>query len=89
MDTLQKMALQDRHSDDVASSFGNIRVLDDLIRQRAADTNQLPILAYPRPSDDGPSYDYFSGRDLDRMIETSAHALVESGLKPVGAWSPP
>lgn len=77
-----------KHSNQGPFSCGNLHVLDDLIRQRAADLEQSPILAYPAVPGGTPSYDYFSGRDLDRMIEKTAHALTASGLKRVGVGSP-
>ncbi|OGM51363.1 putative NRPS-like enzyme [Aspergillus bombycis] len=63
--------------------FGRLHVLDDLIRLRAADPVQLPILAYPKPSnDDATSYEYFTGQDLDCMVDQTVSALMECGFRP-------
>ncbi|RAQ57716.1 NRPS-like enzyme [Aspergillus flavus] len=63
--------------------FGRLHVLDDLIRLRAADPVQLPILAYPKPSnDDEASYEYFTGQDLDCMVDQTMSTLIDCGFKP-------
>ncbi|KIA75990.1 NRPS-like enzyme [Aspergillus ustus] len=63
--------------------FGRLNVLDDLIRLRAADAVQLPILAYPKASQDGTSsYEYFTGEDLDCMVDQTVCTLMELGIKP-------
>ncbi|KAL3479374.1 hypothetical protein BJX99DRAFT_222531 [Aspergillus californicus] len=63
--------------------FGRLTVLDDLIRLRAADVIQEPILAYPRPSQDAPaSYEYFTGKELDCMIDQAVCRFLELGISP-------
>ncbi|KAE8404303.1 hypothetical protein BDV37DRAFT_115100 [Aspergillus pseudonomiae] len=63
--------------------FGRLHVLDDLIRLRAADPVQLPILAYPKPSnDDAISYEYFTGQDLDCMVDQTVSTLMDCGFRP-------
>jgi hypothetical protein len=61
--------------------FGRLNILDDLIRLRATDVEQVPILAYPKPSQDG--YEYFTGEDLDCMVDQAVCALMELGIRPV------
>lgn len=64
--------------------FGRLHLLDDLIRLRAADPIQHPILAYPKPSqDDTVEYEYFSGLDLDCMVDQALCTLMDYGFKPV------
>jgi len=63
--------------------FGNPHVLDDLIRLRAVDATQQPILAYPNFENGHASYEYFTGRDLDAMIDQAAQILVNQGFTPV------
>ncbi|KAJ0424951.1 NRPS-like enzyme [Aspergillus carlsbadensis] len=60
--------------------FGRLSVLDDLIRLRATDVDQVPILAYPKPSQDG--YECFTGEDLDCMVDQAVCALMELGIRP-------
>ena len=64
--------------------FGRLHVLDDLLRLRAADAVQEPILAYPATDRDAGSYEYFTGRDLDSMVDQAVQILLDYGFKPVG-----
>lgn len=64
--------------------YGPLQVVDDLIRLRAADFVQHPILAYPRSEDDAASYRYYTGQDLDGMINHAVIMLMEDGFKQVG-----
>ncbi|KAL3459291.1 hypothetical protein BJX64DRAFT_206484 [Aspergillus heterothallicus] len=65
--------------------FGRLTVLDDLIRLRARDADQVPILAYPKASQDGTSsYEYFTGEDLDCMVDQAVCTLMELGIRPAG-----
>jgi hypothetical protein len=80
-------APQSTGPEQLIARFGRLHTLDDLIRLRAADAVQHPILAYPQSStDDTISYEYFTGQDLDWMIDQTASTLIDCGFKPV---SPP
>ncbi|KXG48476.1 Male sterility, NAD-binding [Penicillium griseofulvum] len=61
--------------------FGSLQVLDDLIRLRAADVVQHPILAYPRFDNDAGSYGYYTGKHLDAMINQAIIMLMDDGFK--------
>ncbi|PYI00534.1 acetyl-CoA synthetase-like protein, partial [Aspergillus sclerotiicarbonarius CBS 121057] len=68
---------------DVVARFGRLHLLDDLIRLRAADPVQHPILAYPKPSQDGSvSYESFTGQDLDCMVDHAVYTLMDLGFNP-------
>jgi hypothetical protein len=67
----------------LVQEFGPLQVLDDLILLRAADVVQRPILAYPSSDKDAASYDYYTGRDLDDLINQAITALMEDGFKQV------
>ncbi|KAL5041346.1 hypothetical protein BDW71DRAFT_212205 [Aspergillus fruticulosus] len=68
---------------ELVQRFGRLNILDDLIRLRAADAVQEPILAYPKQSRDAAvEYEYFTGEDLDRMIDQAVCRLVEVGFNP-------
>lgn len=69
--------------DPLIEKFGRLHVLDDLIRLCAADHVQHPILAYPSSEKDPASYNYYTGRDLDDMIDQVMTVLVDSGFPPV------
>lgn len=67
----------------LTQQFGRLHILDDLIRLRAADVTQYPILAYPRSDKDAASYEYYTGRDLDDMIDQAVIMLMDDGFHPV------
>jgi hypothetical protein len=68
----------------LVQEFGSLQVLDDLIRLRAADVVQYPILAYPRFENDAASYEYYTGKHLDSMINQAVIRLMDDGFKQVG-----
>lgn len=84
------MGIQHQASNDSASSsyavgsltekFGQLHVLDDIIRLRAADDVQTPILAYPVPNSNAASYEHFTGQQLDAKINQTAATLIGDGL---------
>ncbi|KAJ5550321.1 hypothetical protein N7461_005019 [Penicillium sp. DV-2018c] len=65
----------------LVKNFGRLQVLDDLIRLRAADFVQHPILAYPSSEEDAASYHYYTGQDLDSMINKAVIMLMDDGFK--------
>ncbi|KAL2870601.1 uncharacterized protein BJX67DRAFT_377951 [Aspergillus lucknowensis] len=76
-------ALQTDSAEALIQRFGRLHVLDDLIRLRAADAVQEPILAYPRSSEGGTfSYEYFTGEDLDCMVDQAVCTMMELGIRP-------
>lgn len=72
-------------TDPLIREFGQLRVLDDLIRLRAGDVIQRPILAYPSSDKDAASYRYYTGQDLDDMIDQTVTVLMNDGFQPVCA----
>ena len=60
--------------------FGKCYTIDDVVRLRAQDPVQTPILGIPRKKDDPADYEYFTGADLDRMIDESCRILITKGL---------
>ena len=64
-------------------TFGELRVLDDIIRYRAADNPPAPILGYPRIADTVNEYENFTGQQLDRFVDGAVKYFIDSGLKPV------
>ncbi|KAJ5384112.1 hypothetical protein N7517_002023 [Penicillium concentricum] len=65
----------------LVQEFGSLQILDDLIRLRAADVVQCPILAYPRFDNDAASYEYYTGKNLDTMINQAVTILIDDGFK--------
>ncbi|KAI1276494.1 putative NRPS-like enzyme [Xylaria sp. FL0933] len=73
--------------------FGRPLMIDDLIRERAKDEHQVPILGYPRYKDKATDYELFTGKDLDRMVDEMCRVLMKAGLemnsrKTVGLFAP-
>ncbi len=63
--------------------LGKLYFVDDLIRQRGRDEEQLPILGYPVSEDTATYYQYFTGKQLDRMVDEACRWLVRNGFKVV------
>ncbi|KAI0533409.1 putative NRPS-like enzyme [Xylaria digitata] len=73
--------------------FGKPWMIDDLIRERAKDEVQVPILGYPRYKDKATDYELFTGKELDRMVDEACRVLMKAGLemnsrKTVGLFAP-
>ncbi|TGJ85315.1 hypothetical protein E0Z10_g3446 [Xylaria hypoxylon] len=73
--------------------FGKPWMLDDLIRERAKDEVQVPILGYPRYKEKATDYELFTGKELDRMVDEACRVLMRAGLemnshKTVGLFAP-
>ena len=64
-------------------TFGDLKVLDDIIRHRAADDPPVPILAYPRFEHSVDDYERFTGQQLDHFVDGAVKYFVSLGLKPV------
>ena len=64
-------------------TFGELKVLDDIVRHRAADDPQVPILGYPRFHHSVDDYERFTGKQLDQFIDTAVKKLISSKFKPV------
>ncbi|KAJ5585606.1 AMP-dependent synthetase/ligase, partial [Penicillium hispanicum] len=69
-------------TDPLIQKFGQLHVLDDLVRLRAADVVQHPILAYPRTDQDAASFTDYTGQDLDEMIDQVVTVLLNDGFQP-------
>ena len=61
----------------------DIILLDDLLRLRAADKTQLPLLCFPKSERDIIDYEGLSGRDIDRFVDQAAKYYMRCGLQPV------
>lgn len=62
---------------------GEYRLLDQVFRHRAADSCQVPLLAFPRC--DHADFEFFTGRQLDRFTDAAAWIHHGQGLSSVGA----
>jgi hypothetical protein len=76
-------------TDPLVQKFGQLHVVDDLIRLRASDMVQRPILAYPSSDQNAASFAYYTGQDLDEMINQAVNVLMNDGFQPVSALNSP
>lgn len=64
-----------------------IYTFDQLLRRRAADEDQPPLFAYPKSKLGITDYEFVSGKQLDRLIDGAAHALIRAGIAPVVSFT--
>ena len=62
----------------------DIILSDDLVRLRAADKKQVPLLCFPRSEKGTVDYEEFTGRDIDRFVDQAAKYYMRCGLRSVG-----
>lgn len=58
-----------------------IYTYDEVIRSRALDEDQVPLVAYPKSKLGIADYEFFTGKQLDRLVDGAAKALIKSGLR--------
>lgn len=58
-----------------------IYTYDEVIRSRALDEDQVPLIAYPKSKLGITDYEFFTGKELDRLVDGAAKALINSGLR--------
>jgi hypothetical protein len=58
-----------------------IYTFDDVIRERAVDEDQNPLIAYPKSSLGITDYEFFDGRQLDRLVDGAAKYLLTCGVR--------
>ncbi|KZZ92898.1 hypothetical protein AAL_05930 [Moelleriella libera RCEF 2490] len=66
--------------DHTQSDFGELKVLDDVVRHRAGDDPPAPILGYPRTHDRVDDYEQFIGRQVDNFIDAAVRYHMRAGL---------
>ncbi|KAL9611869.1 MAG: hypothetical protein Q9167_003523 [Letrouitia subvulpina] len=71
--------LSNEHVQHLYDTFGELRVLDDIIRHRAADEPPVPILGYPRYEHIVDDYELFTGKQLDHLIDGAVKYFISSG----------
>ena len=75
--------LSQEHVQHLYDTFGELKVLDDIIRHRAADDPPVPILGYPRSEHSVDVYEVFTGKQLDRFVDNAVKHFISSGFEPV------
>ena len=61
----------------------DILLSDDLLRLRALDSKQIPLLCFPKSERDIVNYEEFNGRDIDRFVDQGSKYYMKCGLLPV------
>ncbi|KAL3417971.1 NRPS-like enzyme (male sterility protein) [Phlyctema vagabunda] len=74
-------------------TYGELRVLDDIIRHRAGDNPPAPILGYPKNENNVDEYESFTGQQIDVFVDNAVKYYIKNGLKPnqrevVGIFAP-
>lgn len=64
-------------------TYGELKVLDDIVRHRSQDDPPKPILGYPKFEHSVNEYELFTGKKLDLLVENAARKLLEAGLRSV------
>lgn len=75
--------LTEDHVKQMYAEFGELKVLDDIIRHRANDEPPAPILGYPKFEDSVSDYEVFTGKQVDSFVENAAGHLSQAGLQKV------
>lgn len=75
--------LTEDHVKRLYAEFGELKILDDIVRHRSNDEPAAPILGYPRYEDSVSDYEVFTGKQVDIFVENAARYFSEAGLKHV------
>ncbi|KAE8548968.1 hypothetical protein EYB25_009351 [Talaromyces marneffei] len=65
------------------SETSKLWTLDQLLRQRAIDEDQTPLIAFPRTRQGYTDYEPVTGATLNRFVDGTAKCLIEKGFQPV------
>jgi hypothetical protein len=75
--------LTPEHIQNLYEKYGEIKVLDDVIRNRALDSPPSHILGYPKFGNSVDEYETFTGKDIDQFVNEAVEYFIASGLEPV------
>lgn len=78
------MSSNNSHDDGSDSDLGDLVLLDDVFKARAKDKVQTPLIAFPKSERGAGDFEFFTGQDLDRIIEHAARHYMNTKLKVVG-----
>ena len=60
-----------------------IYTFDQVIRERGCDEDQSPLIGYPRSKLGVTDYELLTGKQLDRLVDGAAKALLRAGVRPL------
>ena len=67
----------------IATSNEGLLTLDDLIRRRAENSFNKPLVAYPASPKGLTDFELLTGADLNCLVDAAAKHLISIGIKPV------
>jgi hypothetical protein len=70
------------HGRGEAGTTEEFLTFEQLLRQRTVDSDQTPLLAYPKTRLRVSDYELVTGATLNRFVDGAAKALLESGFPP-------
>jgi hypothetical protein len=56
---------------------------DQMLRQRGADEDQTPLIAYPKSQFGVADYEFIDGKTLNRFVDGGVNALMKAGFEAV------
>ena len=59
----------------------HLNTVDDLLRDRASDKDQVPLVAYPVSNREDIDYEHFTAKQLDVFAEKGARTFMKRGLQ--------
>jgi hypothetical protein len=60
-----------------------LQTFDELLLERASDVDQVPLIAYPKTKHGVDDYEFFTGSQLDRLVDGAVKSLLEEGVEVV------
>lgn len=75
------IATTDQIVQDTPSAEQKFLICDDLLKARAADRNQGPLICFPKTERGVIDYERYTGKDLDRLVDHAAKYYMRCGLQ--------
>lgn len=67
---------------DISLGTDQIYTFNQLIRERAEDVDQVPLIAYPANRFSVADYEFFTGAKINTFIDGAVKRFIETGLSP-------
>ncbi|KAL8778824.1 MAG: hypothetical protein Q9194_001781 [Teloschistes cf. exilis] len=75
------MSPNNSHDNGSNSDLGDLVLIDDVFKSRAKDNIQTPLIAFPKSERGAGDFEFFTGQDLDRIIEHAARHYMNTKLR--------
>jgi len=80
---MSTIAILDQNIQDKAHAQEDFLICEDLLRARAADKDQIPLICFPKTERGTVDYEEYTGRDIDCFVDHAAKYYMRCGLQPV------